>query len=194
MDDDLKDGINLTTGLENLENYGNRILIDMARVYRRSSLVEKIKGIVYITFILGGMLAFAVVLTLGYYTWALIVWGIVAFMLIMPMAIIRIAEYRVLSYRNYKDYMKNEKDYIKNTAVVKFCSISSESYTFDSSFRSGRHKPYNRRVAKTVYKIILEICGEEKKTYSYETYYEGEKLNVAYKKNSSVILILGREY
>lgn len=46
LDDDLKDGINLTTGLENLENYGNRILIDMARVYRRSSLVEKIKGIV----------------------------------------------------------------------------------------------------------------------------------------------------
>lgn len=95
----------------------------MVRAYRRSSLVEKIKGIVYITFILGGMLAFAVVLTLGYYTWALIIWGIVAFTLIMTMAIVRIAECRVLSYRNYKDYMKNEKYYIKNTAAVKFCSI-----------------------------------------------------------------------
>lgn len=90
------------------------------RAYRRSSLVEKIKGIVYITFILGGMLAFAVVLTLSYYTWALIIWGIVAFTLIMTMAIVRIAECRVLSYRNYKDYMKNEKYYIKNTAVENF--------------------------------------------------------------------------
>lgn len=121
LDDDLKDDINSTN--EKLESYGSRILIDMVRAYRRSSLVEKIKGIVYITFILGGMLAFAVVLTLGYYTWALITWGIVAFTLIMTMAIVKIAECRVLSYRNYKNYMKNEKYYIKNTAVVKFCSI-----------------------------------------------------------------------
>lgn len=169
--------------IEEINDLGNnRLEYDVQQVkavvdtWKQSSIRDRIKGILFVAFFIGCLIAFVVCLSLGYEIYGFIFFGLGVGEILLALIVVKLLETHSLK-------LKKGRKYYETTALVLGTSLSSQSLT-------GTKR--NVRIGNTTYKVFLRIKGNKVTTYSKEYYNTGEKVKVSVdEKNPKKVHIIG---
>ncbi|MDE7263110.1 MAG: hypothetical protein K2N64_00430 [Anaeroplasmataceae bacterium] len=166
------------------ENSNNRLEYEVQQVkavvdtWKLSNKGDKIKGILFVTFFIGCLLAFAICMFLGHMVYGFIFFGLGVGEILISFIVVKLLETRSLHF-------KKRRCYRKATAIVLGTTMSSQS-------TMGTKRQV--RIGNTTYKVFLRINDTKVTTYSKEYYDVGDKVSVNIdEKNPKIVHIIGKQ-
>ena len=163
--------INSSYGYDSRYKSAEYQMSHVAHNYKHASPKEKVLGWLFLGFLLSAFGLALVSILLGWSLGFFIGIGVFGGTIIIS-AIVKV----ILEKTSISTKFDIEK-YETTNATVKACLLSSMSST------GGSHNYSTVRVGKVTYRIVLDVDGKEFTAYSRIPYDEGQKLEVAVRKN-----------
>lgn len=167
--------INTSSGVENQINHGKYVYNMAKKNQKYATDKEKTFGIIFIVILITSLICGAVLLFAGIGIGCYICFGVFVGTLFIALLCKIIAEQRGMSTKKIK------KDAPRKNATVIETIVSS--YTAVGGFSPRRLHP--ARITSTVYKVILNVDGNQLTAYSQNFYNAGDKVKVALDKNGT---------
>ncbi|MDE7379469.1 MAG: hypothetical protein K2N14_00315 [Clostridia bacterium] len=142
-----------------------------AKIYRNTNKRGRVFGWLFFGFLMLSFIMIIVFAFFGNMIGVFVCLGLFAGTIIISLIVKVILEKTSMSQRIDPD------KYNYTTATVKACVLSSMGST-----GGGRHNS-TTRVTSVTYRIILDVEGQEYNAYSHDVYEEGERIEVAVKRN-----------
>lgn len=171
--------INETYGAENQVEQGVRMMKQVGRAWKASSVGDKIKGMLFLVTFLACCALFVVFTSIGHPIWGVIALGVGAGMILISLLVVKMKERISLSGAKH----------IKSDSRIKCGTVTSCVLSSESSYSSGAHS--STRIVSTVYKVNVDIDGEIKTGYTRDFYNEGDEVTVLNRPTSKSITIIG---
>lgn len=160
--------INSSYGYESQYKAAEYQMEHVAENYKNSTRSDKIKGWLFFGFLMTDFALIIVFLFLRIMTGCFICFGIFAGTIIISLIVVVIRQKKGMSRKGRKGV-----EYVNCEGTVKSCVMSSMSST------GGSNRNSTMRVNDVVYKITLDVDGNEYVTYGRHYFNVGEKIPVA---------------